>query len=86
MDQRLGDINLIRWQGRRNRRLKSGVSGWTIAVVVCAIAGSLMLGAQLLGLLPRTGLLAAAPAGLVLLALCSQILAVTRAVLAWLAG
>ena len=86
MEHRLGTINLITWQGRRNRRPKPGVSVWTVLLVAAALGGCVTLAAQAVGLLTWSGPLAALPAGLVLLAICSQIVAVARAALAWLAG
>jgi hypothetical protein len=86
MEHRLGTIDLVSWQGRSNRRLKPGVSVWTVLLVAAALGGCVTLSGQALGLLTWTGPLAALPAGLVLLAVCSQIVAVTRAALAWLAG
>ena len=86
MDYQLGGINLIRWQGRRNRRPKPGVSLWTAIVVVCALAGCAMLAAQAFGLLAWSGPLAALPGVLVLLAVGAQIMALARAAIAWLVG
>ena len=86
MRHQLGEINLVRWQGRRNRRIKSGLSGWTVLLAACAIVGALTLLAQGFGVLPLTGPTALAPAGLVLFALGAQIVVVVRAALAWLAG
>ncbi len=82
----LGEINLVRWQGRRNRRLKSGGSAWTVISAACAIVGAAMLLAQGLGVLPLTGASALAPAGIVLFALCTQVVTVARAVVAWITG
>lgn len=84
MEQRLGRINLISWQGHSTRRPKSGVSVWTVVVVICALSGCAALAAQVLGVLTWSGPFAAAPAGLVLLAACSQIVALARAAIAWL--
>lgn len=86
MDRSIGDLGLVRWQGRRNRRPKPGVSIWTVILVTCALSGCSTLMAQVLGLLPWTGPLAAVPAGLVLLAICSQIVAVARAAVTWILG
>lgn len=85
-DTQLGGISLIRWQGRRNRRGKSGIAAWTVVLALCALAGAAMMAAQATGWLHWTGLLALVPAGLVLLAISVQLLAVARAALAWLAG
>jgi len=79
-------IDLVRWQGRRNRRPRPGVSLWTVVVVACAVSGCISLAAQASGLLSWSGPLAAIPAGLCLLALASQIVAVARAAIAWLVG
>ena len=86
MDYGLGGIDLIRWQGRRNRRPKPGVSLWTAIVVVCALVGCSTLAAQAFGLLEWSGPLGALPAALVLLAVGAQIMALARAAIAWLIG
>jgi hypothetical protein len=86
MDHRLGRIDLIRWQGRRNRRLKTGLSPWTLALMGCGFLGGLALAAQLAGLVPFTGVLAGVPAGLVVLAVAAPVVAVARAAIAWLIG
>jgi len=86
VDHQLGQIDLIRWQGRRNRRLKTSVSGWTLVLGACALVGLGTLAAQAAGALPWSGPLAAAPAALVLLALSAYIVAVFRAVLSWITG
>ena len=86
MDYGLGGIDLIRWQGRRNRRPKPGVSLWTAIVVVCALVGCSTLAAQAAGLLGWSGPLAALPVVLVLLAIGAQIVAFARAAIAWLVG
>ena len=86
MEQRIGTIDFITWQGRRNRRRKGGASVWTVALVICAVGGCAALTAQALGVMSRSGPLAALPAGLVLLAAGSQVVAVIRAAATWLAG
>ena len=86
MDYGLGGIDLIRWQGRRNRRPRPGVSLWTAVVVICALVGCSTLALQAFGFLTWSGPLAALPAGLVLLAVGAQIMAFARAALAWLMG
>ncbi len=86
MDHHLGGIELIRWQGRRNRRARSGVSLWTVIVVLCALVGCSTLAGQAFGLLPWSGPLAALPAVLVLLVVGAQIMAFARAAIAWLVG
>lgn len=83
---RFGDAGLVRWQGRGNRRARRGVSLWTWICAVCAVAGAALMAAQMAGALHWTGAAAAAPAGLMLAAISLQLLAVARAVLAWLAG
>ncbi len=86
MDHQLGQIGLVYWQSRRNRRAKTGVSAWTFLVAGCVVAGAAATAAQAMGWLHWTGPLAAAPAALMLLALASQVVAAARAVLAWLGG
>ena len=86
MDHQFGRIDLVTWQGRRNRRLKTGVSPWTILLVVCAVLGAAAMTAQGEGWVHWTGPVAAAPAALVLIALSVQLVAVARAALTWLAG
>ena len=85
MEHHFGTVEFITWQGRRNRR-KTGISVWTVALMICALGGGATLTAQAFGLLRLSGSLAALPAGLVLLAACLQIVAVARAAAAWLAG
>ena len=86
MDHKLGRIGLINWQSRRNRRITTGASLWTFILVACALLGMVALTAQALGWLHLSGHLAWAPAGLLLVAISGQLLAVTRAVLLWFAG
>ena len=86
MDHQLGKIDLICWQGRRNRRIRSGVTPWTVMIVACAVFGATMMAAQAAEWLHWTGLLAAAPVTLVLLAISAQIVGVVRAALIWLGG
>ena len=86
MDHRCGEIGLIAWQGRRNRRLKTGISLWAVFLVICALTGAAGLAGQVAGWLPMAGAFALLPAALVLLAICAQLAAVVRAALSWLAG
>ncbi len=62
MDHQLGRIDLINWQGRRNRRIKQGVTPWTVIIVACAVFGATMMAAQAAQWLHWTGLLACASA------------------------
>jgi hypothetical protein len=80
------DIGVVSWQSRRNRRSASGLSPWTVLAVACFVFGGAATAAQAVGWLHWTGVLAAIPPGLVLLAVLGQLGAVTRAVLVWLAG
>ena len=86
MDHRLGGIDLIRWQGRRNRRLKTGVSVWTLLLVACGLLGGAALAAQAFGLLPWSGPLAGVPVALMVLAMAAPIIALARVAIAWLVG
>ncbi len=86
MDHHLGQINLVSWQGQRNRRVKSGLSGWSVMLALSAVLGLAMTTAQALGWLRLPGPLAIAPAGLVLLAVSVQVAAVLRSLLLWLSG
>ncbi len=86
MDHRLGGIDLIRWQGRRNRRLKTGVAPLTLVLIGCGLLGALALAAQWVGLLPWAGLLAGVPAALLVLALAGPAIALARVAIAWIAG
>ncbi len=86
MDHQLGRIDLINWQGRRNRRLKSNVSAWTVVIVSCATLGAVSMAAQIASWLHWSGPMAAVPAGLVLFAVSAQLVAVVRAALMWLVG
>ena len=86
MDHNLGRIDLVTWQGRQNRRIKSGVGMGTILLAVAALIGMVLTVSQLAGWIVWTGPLALAPGGLLLLALSVQVVAVVRAALTWLAG
>ena len=86
MDHQLGGIDLIIWQGRRNRRIKSGLSVWTALRLACVIFGVTMLAIQAAGWVHWSGALAVGPAALVLIAVSAQLVAATRAALAWLGG
>ena len=86
MDHQLGRIDLINWQGRRNRRIKSSISPWTVLIVLCAVFGAATMAAEAAGWLRWTGLLSVAPAAMVLFAISAQLVAVARAALIWLSG
>ena len=86
MDHRLGGIDLIRWQGRRNRRLKTGLSPWTLMLAACGLIGASALAAQAFGVLPWAGPLAGVPVALTVLALAAPLIALARAAIAWLVG
>ena len=86
MDHHLGQIDLVSWQGQRNRRIRPGLSPWTVMLALSAVLGLGMTTAQAAGWLHLPGLLAAAPAGLVLLAVSVQFVAVVRGLLVWLSG
>lgn len=86
MDQQLGRIDLVRWQGRRDRRISPGVRPWTVFIVGCALTGATAMAAEALGWLPLTGPVAVVPPALILVALSAQLVNIVRALLAWLAG
>jgi hypothetical protein len=88
MDHDLGRIDLINWQGRRNRRTRPGPGAgiWTVVLVVCGALAVAMLAAQAAGWLRWTGLLAALPAALALLALSPRLAAMVQAARAWISG
>ncbi len=88
MEHRLGQIDLVSWQGRGGRRLKAkaGVSPWTVVLVISAPLSVAAITGQVAGWLPSTGPLAFAPAGVVLLAACALVVTIARAVIGWLAG
>jgi hypothetical protein len=88
MNSQLGQIGLISWQDRRSRRAQSGggLSLWTVALVLCTVAGATLLACQGLGFLHLTGIMVAAPAGLLVIAVATQIVALIRAGLMWLGG
>jgi hypothetical protein len=86
MDHQLGGVDLIIWQGRRNRRVKTGISLWAAIRLACIIFAVTMLAVQAVGWVHWTGALAAGPAALVLIAVSAQLVAATRAALAWLGG
>ena len=80
-------FGLISWQGRRSYRARTGggVGLRTVALVLCTVASATLLICQGLGWLRLSGPMVAAPAGLLILALAAQIVAVIRAGLLWLA-
>ena len=86
MDHQVGRINLIRWQGRRNRKVRTGVRPWTAIFIACAVLGAATMSAQAAGWLNWTGALGSVPAGLVLVAIAIQLVGTTRWLLTWLAG
>ena len=86
MDHELGRISLINWQGRRARRLKPSISPWTVILVICAALGTAGATAEGAGWVHWTGPVAAAPAVLLFIAISSQLVALARAALTWLAG
>jgi hypothetical protein len=86
MDHRLGRIDLIRWQGRRQTRRTRPVGGWTLLLFCVALIGLSGAAAQALGWISLPPTLAAAPAALVLLAAGVQVVALLRGVAAWIAG
>jgi hypothetical protein len=88
MNSQLGQIGLISWQDRRSRRAQSGggLSLWTVTIVLLTVTGATLLACQGLGFLHLTGVMVAAPAGLLVLAVTAQIIALIRAGLTWLAG
>ena len=86
MDHQLGGINLIRWQGRRNRKVKAGVTLWTVCRLACALVGGAMLAVQALSGQPWSAPLAVIPVSLLLLAAASQIVAAARAAATWFVG
>ena len=79
-------IAVIHWQSRRTRRATGGVSPWTVLSVSGILIGLGLTGAQAAGWLRWSGPMALAPAALVLFALAGQMVAVARAMLAWLRG
>ena len=79
-------IEVIHWQSRRHRRSSGGVSAWTVLGVSGIVIGFGLTGAQAAGWLRWTGPMALAPAALVLFALAGQMVAVARAMVAWLRG
>ena len=80
-------FGLISWQGRRSYRARNGggVALRTVALVLCTVASAALLTCQGLGWLHLGGPMVAAPAGLLILALGAQIIALIRAGLLWLA-
>jgi hypothetical protein len=86
MDHRLGQIDLIAWQGRRQIRRTRPVGGWTVLLFFVALAGLSGAGAQAMGWISLPPVLAGAPAALVLLAAGIQVVALLRGVAAWIAG
>jgi hypothetical protein len=86
MDHRLGRIDLIAWQGRRQVRRTRPVGGWTLLLFVVALVGLCGAGAQAMNWISLPPVLAAAPAILVLVAAGVQVVALLRGVAAWIAG
>lgn len=86
MEKQTSGFDLIRWQDCRNRRPRRGVSIWTAALVICVVCASLTLAAQAFGIVGWSPPLTMAAAGLLFVACCTQIMAVARAVVAWLVG
>lgn len=86
MDHQLGEPGLIYWQSRKMRRPAGRMSLWTTFITLCAVAGLVSLAGQMLGWMHFRGVFAAAPAGLLLLAVNAQLIAGARTALAWLAG
>ena len=86
MEHRLGSIGLVSWQDCRNRRSRPGVPLWAAVLVSGALTGGAALAALASGLVTWVGPLAVVSAGLVLLAICSQVLTVARAAVAWIVG
>ncbi len=86
MDQQLGRIDLVRWQGRRDRRINSGVRPWTVFIIGCAVVGATAMAVQAVGWLTLSGPVAVVPPALILVAVSAQLVAIVRALLAWLAG
>ncbi len=86
MEQRIGSIDLVSWQDRRNRRARPGVPAWAVVVGLAALSGGAALVAQVCGLPAWAAGLAAVSAGFVLLAICAQLLTVARAAVAWIVG
>jgi hypothetical protein len=86
MDHQLGRIDLIRWQGRRVRRLRTGPSALFWVGLVCALIGGPLLAAQIMGWATLGGALSAAPSLLVLMAICVPVISLIKATLSWLGG
>ncbi len=86
MEHRIGTVSLIRWQSPRNRRAGSGKAAWTVLMAACALAASATLAAQAAGALPWWGVLSALPVAVLALSLAAQLVAVAKAVVAWLVG
>jgi hypothetical protein len=86
VDQQLGRINLVRWQGRRDRRINAGVRPWTVFIIGCAVLGGAAMALEAFGWLSLSGPLAVLPPALILVAVSAQLVAIVRALLTWLAG
>jgi hypothetical protein len=86
MDHRPGQIDLIRWQGKRLRKARTGINPWTVILVVCGLIGGLGLAGQIMGWLPLTPPASAIPAALLLAAIAIQAISIVKAGLVWLAG
>ncbi len=88
MDHDLGGVHLINWQGRRNRPIKPrlGAAALNAMLIVCALLGAALLAAQASGSLHWTGVMAAMPAAVTLLAISPRLAAMARGALGWLAA
>lgn len=85
MDSKLGQINLIRWQGGARIR-KRGVRPIMIVLFLMAVAGALALVLQLTGRLTLGTGAELAPALLMTPWMLWAIFATLRGTLSWLAG
>ncbi len=86
MDHNLGRIDLITWQTPRNRRMKLGVTPWTVILAASAMVGLPLIAAQTAGWVHIDGPIAAVPSMLVLLVVGAKLIEGVRALLSWLGG
>ena len=86
MDHQIGQIDLITWQGRKTRRVRSGPGGLTLALLACALVGLVLMGVQAAGLVHWDGPMAVLPIALMGVAILAPLIAVVRVVLTWIVG
>ena len=86
MDHQLGGIALINWQGRKVRKAQRGVALRTLVMGICIIAAAAIGFCEVIGWIPKVGLVSSLPAVLLLVAIGTQMATLVRAAVGWLLG